>query len=100
MTATSMSTHLCDHRIPKPAEGEEAPRTPGDMQAARLRNCPVHRRHDHTNTDPYAYDKDRQPVPAWWFTCPICGGPDAVAYVHLWTKAGIAWSNTQQEPAA
>lgn len=89
LTNPSVLEH--DHRLPA---GEY--RTPADQQAARIARCPVCSRHDHTNAEPYGYDKDRQPIPAWWFLCPICRTDDTPVYVHLWTKAGIAWSDNQK----
>lgn len=52
--------------------------------------CPVCSRHVHDDTRPYGFDRDRQPVPAWWFTCPKCGHDEAQVYVAEWTPAGIA----------
>jgi hypothetical protein len=53
--------------------------------------CPVCSKHDHSDRDPFGYDRDNQPVPAWWFTCPRCGTYESQEHVKHWTKAGMAW---------
>lgn len=54
-------------------------------------SCPLCSRHDHQRTEPFGYDTDGQPVPAWWFTCGRCGTADSQIHVHRWTSIGIAW---------
>lgn len=86
-----------DHEL-KLREGDPVPQSPEAIQAARLARCPICSLHDHTNRDPFGFDKDGQAIPAWWFVCPRCGNDgEAAVYVHLWTKAGMAWLGTQPE---
>lgn len=52
--------------------------------------CPICSKHDHANREPFGFDRDHQPVPAWWFECRRCGNPDeAQTYIAEWTPAGI-----------
>lgn len=53
--------------------------------------CPACSKHDHSDKQPFAYDKDDQPIPAWWFNCPECGDADSQIHVHLWAKEGLEW---------
>ena len=39
----------------------------------------------------FALTKDREPIPAHYFTCPNCDAEAARALVNEWTPAGIAW---------
>lgn len=89
-----------DHRLPKLAEGEEPPRTPADIQAARVRNCPICSKHNHLTVDPFGFDRDGQAVPGWWFNCPDCGTSESQIHVVRWTKAGIEWMRDFPEFAA
>lgn len=59
--------------------------------------CPVCRVHDHTDTQPFALDRDMQEVPAFWFTCPRCGTAESQVHAHRWTEAGIAWMRDNSE---
>lgn len=64
-------------------------------------NCPVCRRHDHSNSTSYAIDRHGHPVPGWWFTCPKCGSQDAQHFAEQgWTKDGIAYMRANTNGAA
>lgn len=78
-----------DHRLPNGVD--PAAHTDEALQAMRTARCPVCSKHDHTDREPFGYGRDRQPIPAWWFTCPDCGTAESQLHCHTWTKAGIAW---------
>ena len=59
--------------------------------AARRANCPACSLHQHTDMRTFALTKDREPIPAHYFTCPNCDAAAARALVNEWTPAGIAW---------
>lgn len=75
------------HHLPAALEGA----TPEDRLAAQKAACPVCRLHDHSNDDPFGFDRDSQPVPAWWFCCPRCGTAESQVHVKHWTKDGMDW---------
>lgn len=68
--------------------------------------------HDHTDTRPFGYDKDLQPIPAWWFNCPRCGTAESEVHLVRWNTAvgewltanagfkGSAWFDEPQEVSA
>lgn len=82
-----MSDH--DHRLPK--RYEDANLDAAAEHAARVEHCPVCSTHDHSNRAAFGFDRDGQPVPAWWFSCPRCGTAESQDHIHRWTEAGMAW---------
>lgn len=63
---------------------------PAERAAAGRKRCPICSLHDHSITVPYGYDRDHQPIPGWWFTCPRCGDPEgAQLHIHKWTATGL-----------
>lgn len=80
-----------EHNHHLPAGFDTATKTDAQIQAARIARCPVCSKHDHTNVDPFGFDRDKNPIPAWWFTCPNCGTAESQLHCHTWTKAGMAW---------
>lgn len=78
--------------------------------------CPVCLKHDHSDRTIYgftitksAFDtsegkkiiEHKEPVPAWYFTCPRCGVfEQAQEFCSTWTPAGIAHSRAQRATVA
>lgn len=85
------------HRLSAADHADNYP-TRAALLAAQRARCPVCAGHDHTDHRPFGFDRDHQPIPAWWFTCPggNCGNPDeAQAFIHTWTPAGIEHMRTR-----
>lgn len=72
--------------------------------------CPLCAEHDHSEVTAYGFTRQEkhgrnkegepivlvhdEPVPAWWFTCPVdfCGWPERAALAcDRWSPAGVAW---------
>lgn len=67
-----------------------------DELAARRANCPACRLHDHDDMRTFAFTRDNEPLPAYYFTCPGCDTASARTLAHGWTPAGIAWLRREE----
>lgn len=87
-----MTVHEHVHRLAATDRPENYP-TRDALIAAQRARCPVCAGHDHTDTRPFGFDPDGQPIPAWWFTCPGTNcdrnADAAQAFIHKWTPAGL-----------
>lgn len=77
----------CNHKI----ADEHAHLDEATKQRMRLAACPIHSKHDHADKRAFGFDRDRQPVPAWWFNCPRCGTSESKVHLESMTSSGIAW---------